>query len=74
MVLHIIAVDNFDFTRKIVKKKFGWKTRENFRFFEQKLDFYNSVNELLVSIFLENLFLKGMLEIPSWKKNWDKHT
>ena len=27
-VLDILAVDNFDFTRKIVKKKFGWKTRE----------------------------------------------
>ena len=24
-----LAVDNFDFTRKIVKKKFGSKTREN---------------------------------------------
>ena len=29
VVLDILAVDNFDFTRKIVKKKFGWKTREN---------------------------------------------
>ena len=27
-VLDILAVDNFDFTRKIVKKKFGWKTRK----------------------------------------------
>ena len=25
-VLDILAVDNFDFTRKIVKQKFGWKT------------------------------------------------
>ena len=30
-VLDVLAVDNFDFTRKIVKKKFGWKTRENVR-------------------------------------------
>ena len=29
MVLDFLAVDNFDFTRKIVKKKFGRKTREN---------------------------------------------
>ena len=28
-VLDFLAVDNFDFTRKIVKKKFGWKSREN---------------------------------------------
>ena len=28
-VLHFLAIDNFDFTRKIVKKKFGWKSREN---------------------------------------------
>ena len=29
VVLDFLADDNFDFTRKIVKKKFGWKTREN---------------------------------------------
>ena len=29
MGLDFLAVDNFDFTRKIVKKNFGWKTREN---------------------------------------------
>ena len=29
VVLDFLAVDNFDFTRKIVKKIFGWKTREN---------------------------------------------
>ena len=29
VVLDFLAVDNFDFTRKIVKKFFGWKTREN---------------------------------------------
>ena len=28
VVWDFLAVDNFDFTRKIVKK-FGWKTREN---------------------------------------------
>ena len=27
--LDSLAVDNFDFTRKIVKKKMGCKTREN---------------------------------------------
>ena len=29
VVLDFLAFDNFDFTRKIVKKKFGWKTCEN---------------------------------------------
>ena len=29
VVLDFLAVDNFDFTRKIVEKNFGWKTREN---------------------------------------------
>ena len=29
MVLGLLAVDNFDFTRKIVQKKLGDKTREN---------------------------------------------
>ena len=30
MVFDLLAVDNFDFKRKIVKKKkFEWKTREN---------------------------------------------
>ena len=43
-----LAVDNFDFTRKIVKKKFGRKTRENVMvlskfIFGQKFDFSNSV-------------------------------
>ena len=28
-VLDFLAVDNFDFTRKIVKKIYGWKIREN---------------------------------------------
>ena len=44
MVLDFLAVDNFDFTRKIVKKKFGWKTVfcQNW-IFGQKFDFSNSV-------------------------------
>ena len=28
VVLGFLVVDNFDFTKKIVKKKIGWKTRE----------------------------------------------
>ena len=44
VVLDFLAVDNFDFTRKIVKKKIGWKTREMLgfcqnRIFGQKFDF-----------------------------------
>ena len=51
MVLDFSAVDNFDFTRKIVKKNFGEKTRENVGVlsklhFGQKFDFTNSVEKL----------------------------
>ena len=40
--LDILAVDNFDFTRKIVKKKFGWKTRENVGVLS-KLNFWTKI-------------------------------
>ena len=48
MVLDILAVDNFDFTRKIVKKILGEKLVKMFGFcqnwiFGQKFDFSNSV-------------------------------
>ena len=48
MVLVFLAVDNFDFTRKIVKKKLGEKLVKMLGFcqnyiFGQKFDFSNSV-------------------------------
>ena len=48
MVLDFLAVDNFDFTRKIVKKKLGEKLVKMLGFcqkwiFGQKFDFSNSV-------------------------------
>ena len=48
MVLDILAVDNFDFTRKIVKKILGEKLVKMVRLcqnwiFRQKFDFSNSV-------------------------------
>ena len=48
MVLDFLAVDNFDFTRKIVKKKLGEKLAKMLEFrqnwiFGQKFDFSNSV-------------------------------
>ena len=51
MVLDFLAVDNFDFTRKIVKKILGEKLMKmlgfchfvKIEFFGQKFDFYNSV-------------------------------
>ena len=48
MVLDFLAVDNFDFTRKIVKKKLGEKLVKMLGFcqnwiFGQKIDFSNSV-------------------------------
>ena len=39
VVLDFLAIDIFDFTRKIVNKKFGWKTRENVRVLS-KLNFW----------------------------------
>ena len=49
MVLDFLAVDNFDFTRKIVKKNWMKKTRENVGGlsklnFWTKFDFSNSVS------------------------------
>ena len=46
--LDFLAVDNFDFTRKIVKKELGEKLVKMLGFcqnwmFGQKFDFYNSV-------------------------------
>ena len=48
VVLNFLAVDNFDFTRKIVKKNLGEKLLKMLGFcqnwnFGQKFDFYNSV-------------------------------
>ena len=48
MVLDFLAVDNFDFTRKIVKKNLGGKLVKMLGFcqnsiFGQKFDFSNSV-------------------------------
>ena len=49
MVLDFLAVDNFDFTRKIVKKILGEKLVKMLGFcqnwiFGQKFEFSNSVN------------------------------
>ena len=51
MVLDFLAVDNFDFTRKIVKKNLGEKLVKILGFcqngiFGQKFDFSNSVMQL----------------------------
>ena len=40
--LDFLAVDNFNFTRKIVKKKVGWKTRENVGVLS-KLNFWTKI-------------------------------
>ena len=42
VVLDFLADDNFDFTRKIVKKKFGWKTHENVGVLS-KLNFWTKI-------------------------------
>jgi len=42
VVLDILAVDNFDFTRKIVKKNFGKKNRENVGVLS-KLNFWTKI-------------------------------
>ena len=61
MVLNFLAVENFDFTRKIVKKKIGWKIRENVVVFDnwifgQKIDFSNSVTIQNVLVKMSNFF------------------
>ena len=53
MVLDFLAVDNFDFTRKIVKKNWGEKLVKRLGFcqnciFGQKFDFSNSVREQII--------------------------
>ena len=50
MVLDFLAVDNFDFTRKIVKKNLGEKIVKMLGFcqnkiFGQKFDFSNGVDQ-----------------------------
>ena len=42
MVLDFLAVDNFDFTRKIVKKNLELKTRENVGVLS-KLNFWTKI-------------------------------
>ena len=42
VVLDFLAVDIFDFTRKIVKTIFGWKTREDFGVLS-KLNFWTKI-------------------------------
>ena len=42
MVLDFLAVDNFDFTKKIVKTIFGRKTRENVGVLS-KLHFFDKI-------------------------------
>ena len=42
MVLDFLAVDNFDFTRKIVKKILGEKNRENVEVLS-KLNFWTKI-------------------------------
>ena len=57
MVLDFLAVDNFDFTRKIVKKIWGKKLVKMLGFcqhwiFGQKFDFSNSVINISSSFYL----------------------
>ena len=58
MVLDFLAVDNFDFTRKIVKKILGekfvkmWVFFVKIEFLDKKFDFSNSVSDLI--IYLQN--------------------
>ena len=65
------AVDNFDFTRKIVKKKFGWKTCENV-WVLSKLNFWTKIvwvgDKSIWVIYnftiIWDLFLAANLETP----------
>ena len=63
MVLGFLAVDNFDITRKIAIKKFGWKTRENVGVLSKlngpKFDFSNSVSQWMQTK-IQNLNKKSL--------------
>ena len=70
MVLDFLAVDNFDFTRKIVKKNFGWKTCENVGgcrnwIFGQKSNFSNSVwHPVVVLLVFSVKWMKSIEFVP----------
>ena len=69
VVLVFLAVDNFDFTRKIVKKIVGEKLVKLLGFcqywiFGQKFDFYNSVRQATFAI----LCCSRVLKFSSKKK------
>ena len=59
VVLYFLAVDNFDFTRKIVKK-IVWKTRENVGVLS-KLNFWTKIR------LFEECGQKGVLLYFSWR-------
>ena len=67
MVLDFLAIDNFDFTRKIVKKIWGEKLvkmlgfRQNW-IFGQKIEFSNSVWEKFVQFFFSKLWWLAEVE------------
>ena len=65
VVLQILGVDNFDFTRKIVEKNLGWKTVKMLGFCQnwisgQKVDFSNSVPIRFDNILIKEPTLIGL--------------
>ena len=68
VVLDFWAVDNFDFTRKIVKKKFGWKTRENVGVLS-KLNFGQKFETLSFS---EEEYFEEYQEAKNWTLDFGK--
>ena len=62
VVLDFLAIDNFDFTRKIVKKNFGWKTRENVEVLS-KLNFWTKIG-----LFEQCVVISPLLILPSETK------
>ena len=61
VILHFLDVDNFDFTRKNVEKKIGWKTREKgggWHFSDWQL------------WFPEKMSKDNVVKIEFWTKTW----
>ena len=65
MVLDFLAVDNFDFTRKIVKKKFGENVGSfvNIDFLEKKLIFRTVCLYFCVRFFKLIFFFRNLMDL-----------
>ena len=73
MVLDFLTVDNFDFTRKIVKKKFWRKTRENLEFLT--VDNFDFTRKIVKKFWVKNSWkywgFAGIVKIAFFEQKFD---